>query len=105
MNTLPNKFRPQDYGTRLVIRERLRGAKSCNYNWQSRVEWFPAGYRINKKTISKQFSRLHYLACHAPEPITKKWTKAYKVFYKKHFGADKGASMSYLNTWSCHSWL
>lgn len=107
MKTIPNKFRPSSaMETKYVMRERLtHGSCLGSYNWQSRVEWYPAGYRLNKKTIFKQFNKLHYLACHSPEPITKKWQSAYNNFYKKHFGAHKGASMRYLNKWSCHSWL
>lgn len=100
-----NKFRPQDIGKTYIMKERLKCGRTDNYNWQTRIEWFPVGYKLNKKTISKQFGKLHYLACHAPEPIQKRWSNAYKVFYKKHFGAVKGVSMRYLNKWSAHSWM
>jgi hypothetical protein len=91
--------------TKSIMRERRKhGALLGSYNWQSRVEWYPSGYKLNKKTIAKQFGKLHYLACHSPEPITKKWRKAYDNFYKKHFGSFK-ASVQYLNKWSCHNWL
>jgi hypothetical protein len=104
MNTVPNKFRPNSImNTKSVMRERLKYGRTDNYNWQSRVEWYPAGYRLNKKTIFKQFGRLHYLACHSPKPVQKRWAKAYSAFYKRHFGVT--GSMRYLNTWSCHSWL
>ena len=106
MSRPPNKFRPSSsMDTKSVMKQRLKYGHSDNYNWQSRVDWYPAGYKLNKKTISRQFQRLHYLACHAPEPVTKRWQKAYNNFYKAHFGAFKGASMRYLNTWSGHSWL
>ena len=100
-----NKFRPQDIGKRYIIKERLRTGRSDNYNWQSRVKWYPAGYRLNKKTISYQFSKLHYLACHAPEPVQQRWRVPYANFMAQHFGNAGCASMRYLNTWSCHSWL
>lgn len=101
-----NKFRPSSsMDTRRIMRERRRYGHTDNYNWQGRVEWYPVGYRLNKKTISRQFSRLHYLACHAPDKTTKKWQKAYNNFYIKHFGAVRAGSMRYLNNWSCHSWL
>lgn len=100
-----NKFRPQDLSKSYVMKQRLKYGRSDNYNWQSRVEWFPAGYKLNKKTISKQFSKLHYLACHAPAPVCKKWAPAYKVFMNKHFGDSGKASMRYLNTYSAHSWM
>jgi hypothetical protein len=87
------------------MRERLKGQKGrFMYNWQSRVMWRPVGYKLNKLTLSRQFNILHYLACHAPIPIQKKWKNAYSVFHDKHFGSDK-ASMRYLNKWSCHNWL
>lgn len=106
MNTYPNKFRPSSsMNTRSIMLERRKhGALLGSYNWQSRVDWYPAGYKLNRKTISKQFGKLHYLACHSPKPITKKWQKSYNNFYKKHFGSFK-ASVRYLNKWSCHAWL
>ena len=107
MNKIPNRFRPSSaMATKYIMRERHRhGSTLGNYNWQSRVEWYPAGYRLNKQTIFRQFGKLHYLACHAPEPVTRKWQQAYNNFHTKHFGAFKGASMRYLNKWSCHAWL
>ena len=106
MNKIPNRFRPSSaMATKYIMRERCRhGATLGNYNWQSRVEWYPAGYGINKRTIARQFGRLHYLACHSPEPVQRQWQQAYNVFYKRHFGTFKG-TMRYLNQWSCHAWL
>jgi hypothetical protein len=100
-----NKFRPQNIGKRYIIKQRLLVGHTQSYNWQSRIEWYPAGYRVNKKTIARQFARLHYLACHAPGPVAKGWQKAYNNFYQQHFGVYKGGSMRYLNTWSCHAWM
>lgn len=106
MNNLPNKFRPSSsMNKKNVMRMRRKYGKNDTYNWQSRIEWFPVGFKTNHKTIFKQFGKLHYLACHSPDPITKKWRNAYDNFYKKHFGAYKGASVRYLNKYSCHSWL
>ena len=100
-----NKFRPSSsMDTKNVMRMRLRYGKSENYNWQSRIEWYPVGYKSNHKNISKQFGKLHYLACHSPRPIAKQWEKTYELFYKKHFGTQH-ASVRYLNKWSCHSWM
>jgi hypothetical protein len=87
-----------------VIRQRRKYGRTDNYNWQSRVEWYPVGYGINKRTIARQFSQLHYLACHSPESVQRKWQKVYDNFHIKHFGTAKG-TMRYLNTWSCHAWL
>ena len=106
MSIVPNKFRPSSsMVTKLIMRERRKYGHTDSYNWQSRVEWYPAGFKSNRKTIFKQFGKLHYLACHAPEKTTKKWQKTYDNFYKKHFGVYNGTSVRYLNKWSCHSWL
>ena len=101
-----NKFRPSSsMNTKSIMRERRKhGACLGSYNWQSRVEWYPAGFKLNRRTIFRQFGKLHYLACHAPEPIQKKWRNAYNAFHARHFGSAK-ASMRYLNEWSCHAWL
>ena len=100
-----NKFRPSSsMDTKNIIKQRLRYGRTDNYNWQSRIEWYPVGFKVNHKTIFKQFVKLHYLACHSPGPITKKWSKAYNKFHDKHFGSFK-ASVRYLNKWSCHNWL
>lgn len=100
-----NKFRPQEISKKYQLKYRLKTGRFENYNWQTRVKWYPAGWGINKRLIGDQHIRLHYLACHAPEPVRKRWQKAYNNFYKKHFGANKGVSMRYLNKYSCHSWL
>lgn len=100
------RFRPQGDMKLAVMKERLKTGTTYSYqSFQSRIDWFPVGYRLNKKTIAKQFQKLHYLACHSPEPIMKKWAAVYKVFSNKHFGTWNGASMRYLNKWSCHDWL
>lgn len=100
-----NKFRPSSsMDTRSIMRERRKYGRTDNYNWQSRVEWYPVGFKLNRKTIFRQFGRLHYLACHSPEPVQLRWLKAYNNFHNQHFGSRK-ASMRYLNTWSCHAWL
>jgi len=106
MKKHPNRFRPSSsMDTKHIMKMRRIYGRVDSYNWQIRIEWYPAGFKLNRKTIFKQFGKLHYLACHAPEPVTKKWQKAYNNYQKKHFGAFKGASMRYLNKWSCHSWL
>jgi hypothetical protein len=105
MNNIPNKFRPSSsMSAKGVIRQRRKYGYTDNYNWQSRVEWYPAGYGLNKRTIARQFGRLHYLACHSPERVQRQWQKVYDNFHIKHFGTFKG-SMRYLNQWSCHAWL
>ena len=105
MNNIPNKFRPSSsMSAKGVMRQRRKYGRTDNYNWQSRVEWYPAGYGLNKRTIARQFGRLHYLACHSPERVQRQWQKVYDNFHIKHFGTFKG-SMRYLNQWSCHAWL
>lgn len=100
-----NKFRPQDISKRFIIKERLNTGRSGSYNWQTRVKWYPAGWGFNKKIIGGQFSKLHYLALHAPKPIQIRWAKKYDNFVAKHFGSKGKTSVRYLNNWSCHSWL
>ena len=105
MNKIPNRFRPSSaMNAKGVMRQRRKYGRTDNYNWQSRVEWYPVGFKLNHKTIFRQFGRLHYLACHSPAPISKKWQQAYNNFHTRHFGTFKG-TMRYLNKWSCHSWL
>ncbi len=98
-----NKFRPQDLPKSYIMKQRLKTGRSDCYNWQTRVEWWPCGYGSNKISIARRFKKLHYLACHAPKPVQKRWAPAYQAFYKKHFGVN--GSMRYLNTWTCHAWL
>lgn len=100
------KFRPQGNMRKAIMKNRrLTGRNEYDVSWQSRIEWYPAGFKPNHRLIFKQSSKLHYLACHAPEAITKRWKTVYNNFYKKHFGAHNNGSVRYLNTWSCHSWL
>jgi hypothetical protein len=100
-----NKFRPSDaMTTRYIMRQRRKYGRTDNYNWQSRVKWYPAGFKLNRKTLSRQFGQLHYLACHSPEPLQKKWLTVYNNFHTRHFGTFKG-SVRYLNHWSCYAWL
>ncbi len=100
-----NKFRPQDTPKRAIIKQRLKYGRSDNYNWQTRIKWYPAGWGFNKKILGNIHGRLHYLACHAPSPIQKRWWKVYDNFMAKHFGTKGNASVRYLNKWSCHSWM
>jgi hypothetical protein len=86
------------------MKQRLKCGRSENYNWQTRIKWYPVGWGFNKKVLGNIFGKLHYLACHAPTPIQKKWKQPYKNFYIKHFGTHK-ASSRYLNKYSCHSWM
>ena len=98
-----NKFRPQSISKKYVIRMRLKTGQSENYNWQTRIQWYPAGWKVNQISIGRRFGHLHYLACHAPEPIQKKWRSAYKNFCNQHIPGR--TSMRYLATFACDSWL
>jgi len=97
------RFRPQELSKRFRIRERLYSMPEMNYNWQTRTDWFPAGYTSNMKCLSKQFSRIHHFACHAPGPVQQHWKRANQLFMKQHFTTH--ASMRYANKYSCDAWL
>ena len=100
-------FRPMESSNKATIKLRRMGYDNAwiNYNFPRRAKWFLAGWGVNKRTIGSIHSRLHYLACHAPEPIQKKWRATYNNFMIKHFGAAGKGSMHYLNKWSAHSWM
>lgn len=100
-----NKFRPQNLPKSHVMKQRLMQGRVDNINWQTRIKWYPAGWGFNKKVIGNIHSRMHYLACHAPNPIQKFWCTRYKTFMNRHFGNSRLASIRYLNQWSCHAWL
>jgi hypothetical protein len=102
---MKNRFRPQDFSKSYIMKQRLTYGRTDNFNWQTRINWNPAGWKINQISIGRRFSQLHYLACHSPKPIAKKWQPAYTRFCNTHF-ADRGnASIRFLNTWTAHSWL
>lgn len=100
-----NRFRPQDLLKSYVMKQRLKHGRTDNFNWRIHAEWYPVGWGINKRRLAKQFQKLHYLACHAPKPIQKQWKKAYTLFMNKHFANNGKASIRYINTRTCHSWL
>lgn len=99
-------FRPMQLSKAASIKLRRNGYNEwINYNFPTRSKWYPAKWKYNHRVIGSIHSRMHYLACHAPEPIQKRWRAAYTVFMAKHFGDMGKASMRYLNKYSCHSWL
>lgn len=100
-------FRPQEKSVKTIMRLRRQGYSNnwTNYNFVNRAKWFPVGWQYNQRVIGSMHSRLHYLACHAPASVCKKWRVTYNNFMIKHFGASGKGTMRYLNTWSCHSWL
>jgi hypothetical protein len=96
-------FKPSDLPKKYTLKSRLRGYNLGSENFVFRRKIY-APDALNFQTLAKQFSTLHYLACHAPEPVQRKWKKAYDMFMKTHFGNYK-ASVRYLNKWSCHNWM
>lgn len=86
------------------MRERRRTGRVENYNWQTRIKWCPAGWKPNQISISRRFVQLHYLACHAPAPVQKRWEQAYKSFCNKHL-PHHHSSMRFLNQYTAHRWL
>ena len=100
-----NKFRPQGINTRYTMKQRRITGRSENYNWQTRIKWHPAGWKVNQISIGRRFGHLHYLACHAPLPIQKKWRKAYKQFCNQYLPFKGNASMRFLNNHTAHRWL
>jgi transposase len=102
---LPNKYRPVDVSKKYRIRYRLETGRSESYNWHSHVRWYPAGWKINQQTLGRIFSRLHYLGCHAPSPVQKKWRIVYNRFEEKYFATKGKASQRYLNNYTAYKWL
>lgn len=100
-------FRPQGIDRRATMKLRRKGYGNewINYNFVNRAKWFIAGWQLNQRTIGSIHSRMHYLACHAPESVQKQWRAKYAVFMKHHFGDAGRGSVRYLNKWSCHSWM
>lgn len=100
-----NRFRPQTISKTYIMKLRRLSGRKDSYNWQSRVEWYPAVWGKHQQQFARRFSRLHYLACHAPVATQRRWQPVYRAFMNRHFGDSGKASMRYLNKWSCHSWL
>lgn len=101
-----NKFRPQDIQKQWTMKMRRNGYDNAfvNYNFQTRVRWYPVGYRLNHITLSRIAGRLHYLASHSPKKVAIKYKAVYNRFMTKH-GLSHKASFRYLNTWGFRSWL
>lgn len=101
-----NRFRPQDINPRYRLKRRLKYGRYDSYNWQSRY-----GYKrvnpepINRETIGRIFSQLHYLACHAPKPVRMKWQRAYNNFMKRYCANGGRHSIKFANNYTALSWL
>ena len=102
---LPHKYRPSDVSKKYRIRYRLETGRSESFHWHSRVRWYPSGWKLNKQTLGRIFSRLHYLARHAPKPIQKKWFIVYTRFEEKYFATKGKASGRYLENNTAYKWL
>ena len=105
MIKLPQKFRPMDVSKRHKIRYRLETGRNESYNWRSRVRWYPVGWRLNRQTLLRIFSKLHYLGCHAPGPVQKKYRRVYNLFEEKYFATRGKASVRFLNNHTAYKWL
>jgi len=102
---LAQKYRPVKLNKRYRIKFRLQTGRQESYIWCSRVKWYPVGWKINNQTLGRIFSTLHYLSCHAPEPVQKKWRRVYNEFQAKYFASKGKASVRYLNTYTAYKWL
>ena len=98
-----NKFRPQGLSKRFILKQRLKYGRPDNYNWQTRVKWYPAGWGFNKQVIGRIFGRLHYLACHAPAPVQQRYQRAYRALDARL--TPQRASVRYIDTYSAGAWL
>lgn len=98
-----NKFRPQDISAKYKLKQYIRTGRIENYNWQTRIKWYPVGWGFNKRVIGGIFGRLHYLACHAPAPVQKRYQRAYRALEARLI--PRKASIRYINTYSAGAWL
>lgn len=65
-------YRPQDFTPTLKLKER----GLYLYKWHPRTECDSHILRVGKQ--------LHYLACHSPLTVQKKWRSAWDKFYKRY---------------------
>jgi hypothetical protein len=103
-----NRFRPREISVleRLHNNRRLGFREYIAYNWQIRSDWWPAGYKLNHRTIAQQFRVLHYLSAHSPKPVQQRWRTAAKAFEARYFGRPNSkASVRFLNEHTAHRWL
>lgn len=67
------KFRPQHF----TGKYKLKNPGSGLWNWRS-FDRRPSTF------LWRTAGRLHYLGCHAPLPIQKKWYKVWRAFEQKY---------------------
>lgn len=68
------KFRPCQYNKRSLVR----------YGHRPELHWQSRKVLAIKNYLQHLGGVLHYLACHAPEPIQKKWQKPWRRFIDQH---------------------
>lgn len=97
-------FRPQEIDKRWIMKERRMSGSTFNFNFQNRVQWYPAGFKSNRQGIMRRWQKIHHYSSHAPWCLPH-WKAANEMFHKKFLGTGGKGSMRFLNTHSAHSWL
>ena len=98
-----NRFRPQSVSKKYQLKRRIKLGIVDNYQWQSRIRWYPVGWKINHQTLGRIFGQLHYLGSHAPDPIRAKWHSREMLFLKHRI--PRKASIRYIEKFSAARWL
>jgi hypothetical protein len=98
------RFRPQNLPLRFIVKERLQTGRTNNYNWQSRINWVPAGLTTNRVGILRRWQQIHHHAKHSYNTIPY-WNSAEKMFNKKFLAEGGKASVRFLNTYTAYNWL
>jgi len=99
-----NRFRPQSIPKAVIMKQRLHYGRADNYNWQTRVRWFPAAMTRNKIGILRRWQQIHHYAGHTDRPA-RHWLTANRMFNEKFLAHRGRASVRFLNTRTAHSWL
>jgi len=99
------RFRPIALSQLYRLRSHRRGVYTGQLHWQSRIQWYRANLQSNHKSIIRIFARLHYLACHAPGPVRRRWSPVYDHWQRQHLASAGRASSRYLENYTCHAWL
>lgn len=99
-----NRFRPQSVPKAYIFKQRLYYGRADNYNWQTRVRWFPAKMTKNKIGILRRWQQIHHYASHTDRPALH-WRRANHMFNEKFLANQGRASMRFLNRYTAHKWL
>lgn len=97
------KFRPIQISNKARLKHFLHTGIKQSYNFVSNDRYYLACYTYNLIFLHRVFIRLHYLACHAPNSIQKKYKPCYNRFNKIHFPIK--ASINYSNTYSLSKYI